>query len=476
MAFFNEFPYTRNYDTDLGWLIRNVKKLMQKFERCPTWYGDWVAEIEYPALAFVQYGANGDTYMSIKDVPANTPITDTNYWVKTGSTAEQILELQRRMADAETDIDTLQDDAELFRNAIYNLRVNSAQTGKWIFVGESWANPEYADWIPKLAQFIGIESTDYYDCHVSGGSFMANSFFNSVSSLISTLTDDEKKDIARVVVLSGINDAGQGTKLQIMEKISDFCTLCNEYFPNCKIYIGMIGNSVESSPILMNRTKFSLTNDVLPAYQACGRYGAAYITNSEFIMHDYSLFASDGIHPTAAGGDEIARFISSALLGGGVDVCRIDERQTDEEIAAFLDTTTATYAKTTIAGTNFQNSKRITIMQHNALTKINLLGRISIIPDTAITISPITTQIRLGKFVTPLWDGTQYTLIPVSINMRKADGSGFHRGEGILFMLSGASGVILRIDTIDGNWYGSSVQVTQIVIEGINYATETMIC
>jgi len=28
MAYFNEFPYTRNYDADLGWLIRKVKKIL----------------------------------------------------------------------------------------------------------------------------------------------------------------------------------------------------------------------------------------------------------------------------------------------------------------------------------------------------------------------------------------------------------------------------------------------------------------
>lgn len=29
MAFFNEFPFTRNYDADLGWMIRHVKKLIE---------------------------------------------------------------------------------------------------------------------------------------------------------------------------------------------------------------------------------------------------------------------------------------------------------------------------------------------------------------------------------------------------------------------------------------------------------------
>lgn len=29
MAYFNEFPHTRNYDADLGWLITHVKKLLE---------------------------------------------------------------------------------------------------------------------------------------------------------------------------------------------------------------------------------------------------------------------------------------------------------------------------------------------------------------------------------------------------------------------------------------------------------------
>ena len=31
MAFFNEFPHARTYDSDLGWLIRHVKKLLDSY-------------------------------------------------------------------------------------------------------------------------------------------------------------------------------------------------------------------------------------------------------------------------------------------------------------------------------------------------------------------------------------------------------------------------------------------------------------
>lgn len=52
MAYFNEFPYTRNYDSDLGWLIKNVKKLL---DCCST------AEEQLAALnQFMEDIENGD--------------------------------------------------------------------------------------------------------------------------------------------------------------------------------------------------------------------------------------------------------------------------------------------------------------------------------------------------------------------------------------------------------------------------------
>lgn len=37
MAFFNEFPHTRNYDDDLGWLIVTVKKLIKLCNGLEEW-------------------------------------------------------------------------------------------------------------------------------------------------------------------------------------------------------------------------------------------------------------------------------------------------------------------------------------------------------------------------------------------------------------------------------------------------------
>lgn len=41
MAFFNEFPHTRNYDSDLGWLIESVKKLVECCEGVNEWKNEF---------------------------------------------------------------------------------------------------------------------------------------------------------------------------------------------------------------------------------------------------------------------------------------------------------------------------------------------------------------------------------------------------------------------------------------------------
>ena len=47
MSFF-EFPHTRTYDSDLGWLIRNTKKLTEAVESLDAWKASH--EQEYKAL------------------------------------------------------------------------------------------------------------------------------------------------------------------------------------------------------------------------------------------------------------------------------------------------------------------------------------------------------------------------------------------------------------------------------------------
>lgn len=47
MSFF-EFPHTRTYDTDLGWLIKSVKKLIECCEQMQDWKAEH--ELQYEEL------------------------------------------------------------------------------------------------------------------------------------------------------------------------------------------------------------------------------------------------------------------------------------------------------------------------------------------------------------------------------------------------------------------------------------------
>lgn len=46
MAFFNEFPHTRTYDSDLGWLIGAVKKNIEQLQNLLAWKDLTDKEIE----------------------------------------------------------------------------------------------------------------------------------------------------------------------------------------------------------------------------------------------------------------------------------------------------------------------------------------------------------------------------------------------------------------------------------------------
>ena len=113
MAFFNEFPHTRNYDADLGWIICHIKKLLTEYGSLDNWRAEheteykelkdkvdglidnliniispWDPSIAYKIYTIVEY--SGSNYIAIQDVPIGTNITDTNYWEPANTVIQQI--------------------------------------------------------------------------------------------------------------------------------------------------------------------------------------------------------------------------------------------------------------------------------------------------------------------------------------------------------------------------------------------------
>lgn len=86
MSYF-EFPHTRNYEGDLGYLIKKLEELTERYNTFFEYNAirfhdplDWVITSSYPAWNIV-YDPNGEIlYISKKEVPAGIDITNTDYW------------------------------------------------------------------------------------------------------------------------------------------------------------------------------------------------------------------------------------------------------------------------------------------------------------------------------------------------------------------------------------------------------------
>lgn len=103
MAFFN-FPHTRTYDTDLGWLIvemNRIKDLLNQYlENAVITFADpitWDITEQYTALTMV-IDSDGTAYLSKQPVPAGVNITNTDYWLPVFNYDDNINKLRSQIA------------------------------------------------------------------------------------------------------------------------------------------------------------------------------------------------------------------------------------------------------------------------------------------------------------------------------------------------------------------------------------------
>lgn len=103
MAFF-EFPHTRTYDSDLGWLIKAFKEISEKLdtylENAVIKFADpitWNITEQYTALTCV-IDSDGTAYLSKQPVPAGVDITNTDYWLPIFNYDDNINDLRDQIA------------------------------------------------------------------------------------------------------------------------------------------------------------------------------------------------------------------------------------------------------------------------------------------------------------------------------------------------------------------------------------------
>lgn len=109
MSFF-EFPHTRTYDNDLGWLIKHVKEVVEKMDTFISMnqikFADpiqWNISKQYEKSTVVVDPWTGTAYLSVDAVPAGISLTNTDYWTPIFNYAEIVDTLRHQITDTVTD-------------------------------------------------------------------------------------------------------------------------------------------------------------------------------------------------------------------------------------------------------------------------------------------------------------------------------------------------------------------------------------
>ena len=201
-----------------------------------------------------------------------------------------------------------------------NSELSILKNRKYIFIGDSYGTgqnelqEQTIPWTTLVPQYLGLTENDYYKTSINGSGFVNGyGFKNQLIDLDSTITN--KNEITDIVVIGGYNDLNSNVNA-ILSAIEEFCTYAKTNYINANISIGCVG----WTKYYDNRQNIAC--NVIPAYTKCGKFGANYLKNVEYILHDYSLFSGDNYHPSQDGQNELSIYLTEAIKYGSCNVIR----------------------------------------------------------------------------------------------------------------------------------------------------------
>ena len=206
-------------------------------------------------------------------------------------------------------------------------RLASTTENNVLIIGDSYAGGYTAGGdvtgFPKLmAQYAGwVENKTYWHEETGGAGFgkkggadFTKDFNQLTTDAYNRMNDVQRLSIKKILYAGGWNDADV-SQSNIMTGMKNTFANARQKFPNADIFVAMIGWSVDYSK------REQIITNALPAYTKCGKYGGRYITNSEYIMHNYGgISRSDNQHPNEENQDLIATYLLNGLLYGSCDV------------------------------------------------------------------------------------------------------------------------------------------------------------
>lgn len=263
----------------------------------------WEDDKSYEYLTLVASTDFGQGYVSKKDVPAGTPLTDTDYWIPVAQYNAQLAQIQRNIADMQQSIDYI-DSLPQYKKG-----------NTLVIIGDSWCRSGY-DWTSNkgvigmtLANALGIPNV--VNASVNGNGYVGNTgtFLNQLNGLTV-----EEEDIALFIVFGSINDVGaDGPKTGLNQAITSFSDTLASKYPNTVAHCFVIDSSFTYTEA-MARTVNSMLAQMNQRKNMCAHL-CNYFSNRYGNSVD-AYWTADRIHPTTLGLQYFTYYMMRELLGG----------------------------------------------------------------------------------------------------------------------------------------------------------------
>lgn len=287
-----KFPYTNFHEMNLTWIIETVKNLTE----------EWI-EMQGKFT-----GLQGDFEELKKFV--------TDYFAKLEIDKEVRKILDEMKANGE--LSEIISDA-LLQGALE--RVNKPTVlilGDSYGAGENIANKEYS-WAYMLKNALEKNGYSVKLSAINGYGFKADgtkTYTNMLNTLAGTMTTNEKKNVAKIIVGGSYNDRNSAEN-DISQGMIDFQSAIASNFENCKnVVICPMGWTWEGHQqgIHTSTTYISVIKAIKIWMYSASQLGFSVIPAYQGMLYE-SSFSNDGVHPSEQGHKNILNMVIGAFDG-----------------------------------------------------------------------------------------------------------------------------------------------------------------
>lgn len=368
MAIFNDFPYSNLHELNLDWLIKvvkycektvdtnnqiinEIKEWQDKYADniTPKYLGEWQITKSYETMSIVEY--DGDTYLSIDNIPANTPISD-NRWIKiadfnyqldeyktqlTGYSSQlsqysrQLQEYSNQLEQFSVQIDNFSDELKSANTKIENntREINNSKQAieqnandiqdiltditplknpLILFIGDSYGdNPRVTNtWCGECAAALKLTAAQYMNLCKSGASFAIPGSPHYIDQLEGF--SGNRFNVTHIVLMGGTNDLSTD-RMDILTAAEEMATYIKNNFVNAKYYVGFNSLTIGGA-YTEHRYKTYCT------FNSLGAYGFGVIPNALAVNHDYTHLEDGSSHPDEIANNKMGWALASFLMGG----------------------------------------------------------------------------------------------------------------------------------------------------------------